>query len=162
MLFRSGLLPTTVVLFTPGQRIGQLSADGYLQPFWRLELYSRAAWLHQTSNDVQAHGTTTYLLQTRAQFKLLRRLDAAYEARWVNETTSDLGARHLGALELGVWISKDLRLGIGYTEQPWLNQSVGLFTNPGRGGPYVVLSSRFASLFDLLANGAPRSDGDRK
>jgi uncharacterized repeat protein (TIGR01451 family) len=132
----------------PGHRLGRLSADGYFQPARRLELYSRVALLRTDLGNLGS--ASTYLWQGRAQVAVFSRVDVAGELRWVDELASNTGGRLIDAGEIGFWVSRDLRVGGGYTSRPWTASGPTLETSTGRGGFYFVLSSRLSSLFDLF------------
>ena len=131
-----------------GNRVGRLSADVFFQPASRLELYSRVALLR---TDLGEAGTaSTYLWQTRAQYAILKRVDLSGEVRWVNSVGTGVHGAVIGAGELAYWIGSAFRVGVGYTTQPWAASGPVLEIRPGRGGFYLVLSSRLSSLFDLF------------
>ena len=132
----------------PGHRLGRLSADGYYQPARRLELYSRVALLRTDLGNLGS--ASTYLWQGRAQVAVFSRVDVAGELRWVDELASNTSGRLIEAGEIGFWVSRDLRVGGGYTSRPWTASGPTLETSTGRGGLYLVLSSRLSSLFDLF------------
>lgn len=151
--YGEGMSQVQVIQPDANQRLNRLSADGYLQVTSKLELYSRAAWL-RTGVPGQASTATTLLAQQRGQWRVGRRVDLAGEVRWANELSASGSARWIGAGEVGFWVIPDLRLGVGYTTQPWSEAGQSLPIRPGNGGWYFALSSPFSRMFDLLGRAA--------
>lgn len=80
---------------------------------------------------------------------MTRRLDIAAKVRFVKEAA--LGPRQtIGAVEFGAWLSRDFRVGVGYSSHGFSNPGSLLNSTASRGGTYLVLSSRLSSLFDLM------------
>jgi uncharacterized repeat protein (TIGR01451 family) len=91
------------------------SADGVFDFTARARLFARAALSFTTDAPagLPAVDTTTTLLQSRLEYRLGRRWDAAGEIRDVTLWQDHLRRRSLG-LEAGFWATPDLRVGCGY------------------------------------------------
>jgi hypothetical protein len=128
--------------------------DGYVLLRPGLESYTRwaAVQLPSTGGESRRHAT---FFQTRLQQRVTRRFDIAAEVRLVKEAA--LAPRQtIGAVEFGAWVSRDFRVGIGYSSHGFSNPSSLLNSTASRGGTYLVISSRLSSLFDLMG-GARRN-----
>jgi len=90
----------------------------------------------------------TYL-QGRLQKSLTHRFDIAGEARWVQESKMVRGALIIG-LEWGTWLTRDFRVGLGYSPSGFANPGALLNSTAARGGLYMVISSRLSGIFDLM------------
>jgi hypothetical protein len=130
----------------PG-RTDRLSADGLIQIGHGFEFYSRVAEA-RTSGLYGGSRLGTYL-QGRLQKSLSHRFDVAGEARWIRESVIAKGALITGA-EWGTWLTRDLRIGLGYSSRGFANPGALLNSTAARGGPYVVLSSKLSGIFDLM------------
>ncbi|HEX8143455.1 MAG TPA: SdrD B-like domain-containing protein [Pyrinomonadaceae bacterium] len=138
-----GLAPTR-------DRIDTLSTDAYIQATRALELYGRFA-LRLNANgqpDLPYASTLTYLAQARAQYRLMRRLDWAGEARYLIQPSSGT-SRSVYGTELGFWVLPDLRLGGGYNFT-MAGEPVGARLLPARRGFYFTVTSKLSNLFDLF------------
>jgi hypothetical protein len=132
-------------------RRDQLSADAYILVAPKLESYTRVAavWLPPISG--LSRDTATYL-QTRLQRSLTKRFDIAGEGRWVKESSAG-PIETIGAAEFGAWLTRDFRVGLGYTSRGFVNPGSMMNSTATRGGPYFVISSRLAAIFDLMGGG---------
>ncbi|HEV8337093.1 MAG TPA: hypothetical protein VGR67_11805 [Candidatus Polarisedimenticolia bacterium] len=92
-----------------------LSADGVFDLTPRARFFARAAlsFTTDTPAGLPSVDTTTTLLQSRLEYRLGRRWDAAGEIRDVTLWQDRLRRRSLG-LEAGFWATEDLRVGCGY------------------------------------------------
>lgn len=129
-----------------------LSADGFYQATGRLELYGRTALkLNGDGNSSLLYTSNlTMLFQSRAQYRLSRRVDIAAEGRYLYQPSSGSQQRWLGA-EAGFWVMPDLRLGVGYNFSK--AQEIYGFNNNSiynRNGFYFVISSKLSRLFNLF------------
>ena len=132
---------------TPG-RTDQLSMDGYVLLRPGLESYTRWAAVRLPAVGGRARGTATFF-QTRLQQSVTRRFDVAAEVRLVQEMA--LGPwQEIFAAEFGAWLSRDFRVGIGYSSRGFHNPGSMLNSTASRGGTFLVLSSRLSSIFDLM------------
>lgn len=130
----------------PRRRTGRLSTDGFYQPAERLELYTRLARI-DTPGLATVAPERTYVWQGRAQFRILSRIDVASEARHLSPMRG--AGLWIAAGETGIWISRDLRIGLGYASRPMIEPGHAVTIASGRAGAYIVFSTRLASLFDL-------------
>src|SRR4029450_13933471 len=93
--------------------------------------------------------------QVRFQQSLFRRFDIAGEARWIRESANVPGALVAGA-EFGSWLTRDFRIGLGYSAQGFANPGALLNSTAARGGVYLVISSRLSSIFDLIGESSQK------
>jgi uncharacterized repeat protein (TIGR01451 family) len=142
----TGGLTVPAGVTNPG-RTDRLSADGLIQIGHGFEFYSRVAEA-RTSGLYGGSRLGTYL-QGRLQKSLSHRFDVAGEARWIRESVIAKGALITGA-EWGTWLTRDLRIGLGYSSRGFANPGALLNSTAARGGPYVVLSSKLSGIFDLM------------
>ena len=134
----------------PG-RTDQLSMDGYALLRPGLESYTRSSAVRLPVVGGGTRGTATFF-QTRLQQSVTRRFDVAAEVRLVRETA--LGPwQEIFAAELGAWLSRDFRVGIGYSSCGFNTAGSMLNSTASRGGTFLVLSSRLSSMFDLMGRG---------
>lgn len=143
-------------------RSDTLAADGYVQATRALELYGRFA-LRLNANgqsDLAYASTLTYLTQARAQYRLMRRLDWAIEARYLMQPSSRT-MRSVYATELGFWALPDLRLGGGYNFTV-AGEPEGSRLLPTRRGFYFTVTSKLSNLFDLFgaSRATPQTTGE--
>ncbi|HEX8773328.1 MAG TPA: hypothetical protein VF735_06945 [Pyrinomonadaceae bacterium] len=137
-------------------RSDTLAADGYVQATRALELYGRFA-LRLNANgqsDLAYASTLTYLTQARAQYRLMRRLDWAIEARYLMQPSSRT-TRSVYATELGFWALPDLRLGGGYNFT-LAGEPEGSRLLPTKRGFYFTVTSKLSNLFDLFGTSSRR------
>jgi uncharacterized repeat protein (TIGR01451 family) len=143
----NGLAPTR-------QRADALSGDGFYQLTEDLELYGRLAAKVSADGDPRLAyvSTFTYMAQARAQYRLMKYLDFAAEARYLIQPASQTRHNSYGA-EVGFWVMPDLRLGGGYnfsnSSEPQ-GSSAFLNNDNNRRGFYFTISSKLFNLFDLF------------
>lgn len=121
-------------------------------PTWRWEFYGKYA-LRYTNSFVADDLTVSnaiHLAQGRVAYRLGYRWDVAGDVRWIGQT--DSGFNETGfALELGYYVTPDLRLGVGY--------SFGAVDDDGfegyrsDGGPYLAVNLKVNELLQRF--GAP-------
>jgi uncharacterized repeat protein (TIGR01451 family) len=139
----AGLAPTS-------DRVDTLAADGYYQATKRLDLYGRFALRFAANGQpsVPFVSTLTYLTQARAQYRLTTRVDWAGEMRLIMQPSSQT-RRSVYGTEIGLWVTPDLRLGLGYNftkaGEPGLDRVI-----PSKAGFYFTISSKLSNLFDLF------------
>lgn len=138
--------PTQMTSGDPLQRRTRLSADGYIRPFRRMEVFGRSAWVLTRSAETGIL-TGSQLLQGRAQVRVMKWVDVATELRTVRTAAS---GRVGAAGEAGVWVSPTLRVGVGYAQGPWSGTALRA-AHDRQGGAYVVFSSTLPSLFTLFS-----------
>jgi hypothetical protein len=123
------------------------AADGLIQIAHGFEFYSRVA--EARTPDLYGGSRLGTYLQGRLQKSLSRRFDIAGEARWIRESMIVRGALIMGA-EWGTSITRNFRVGLGYSSRGFANPGALLNSTAARGGPYVVISSKLSSIFDLM------------
>jgi len=128
-------------------RTDRLSADGLVEIKHGFEFYSRVA-AARTPGMYGGSRLGTYL-QGRLQKSLFYRFDIAGEARWVRESMRTRGALVTG-IEFGTWLTRDLRIGLGYSPSGFANPGALLNSTAARGGLYLAISSKLSSIFDLM------------
>ena len=97
------------------------------------------------------------LMQARIQQALTRRFDVALESRAIRESLAE-PFRSVTAGEAGIWLSRDFRVGLGYSNRGYSNPGSLLNATASRGGYYLVLSSRLSAIFDLMGSGAAKGN----
>jgi len=147
--FKSGNAPVPLNSVILGYT-SRLSTDGLVQIAQGLEFYSRVA-VAQTPGFYGDSRLGKYV-QGRLQKSLTKRFDIAGEARWVKESSLTSGALVTG-VEWGTWVTRDLRVGLGYSPSGFANPGALLNSTAARGGAYLVVSSRLSSIFDLMGDG---------
>jgi len=100
-------------------------------------------------NEVAGGYRLGTFVQSRLQKSLSRRFDIAGEARWVREFVHAPGAL-IPAVEWGTWVTRDLRIGLGYSPRGFANPGSLLNSTAARGGAYLVISSKLSAIFDLM------------
>jgi hypothetical protein len=135
-------------------RTDRLSIDGLLELGHGVELYSRLATVrvHEVAGGYRL-GT---FVQSRLQKSLSRRFDIAGEARWIRESV-DAPARWVPGVEWGTWVTRDLRIGLGYSPSGFANPGSLLNSTAARGGAYLVISSKLSGIFDLMGAGGDKA-----
>ena len=139
----AGIIPTR-------DRLDSLSTDGYDQLTKRLELYGHFA-LRLSANgqpDLPYVSSLSFLTQARAQYLLTRRIDWAFETRFLFQLSSGT-ARSTYATEAGFWVLPDLRLGGGYNFTA-AKEPAGAGVLPTRRGFYFTITSKLSNMFDLF------------
>lgn len=126
--------------------------EGIYAPTWRWEFYGKYALRY--SNAFVADDLTVsnaiHLAQGRVAYRLGYRWDVAGDVRWIGQTNSGFNETGL-ALELGYYVTPDLRLGVGY--------SFGAVDDDGfegyrsDGGPYLAVNLKVNELLQRF--GAP-------
>ena len=137
-----------------------LSADGYLQPARRLQLYSRVAFKLSGDGDqaLPYASALTLMTQGRALFQVSSAWEVGLEQRLMYQLST--GERRMTtAGELGYWLTPDLRVGAGYRFAGRELQWRGAGNDPKRGF-YFTISSKLSNLFDLFGTSKNGLAGD--
>lgn len=121
-------------------------------PTWRWEFYGKYALRYTNSfiADDLTVSNAIHLAQGRVAYRLGYRWDVAGDVRWIGQTDSGFNETGL-ALELGYYVTPDLRLGVGY--------SFGAVDDDGfegyrsDGGPYLAVNLKVNELLQRF--GAP-------
>src|SRR3989442_4687006 len=105
----AGILPASSSNATR-DRLDSLSTDGYDQLTKRLELYGHFALRFSANGQPELPfvSSLSFLTQARAQYLLTRRIDWAFETRFLFQPSSRT-ARSTYATEVGFWVLPDLR-----------------------------------------------------
>jgi len=131
-------------------RLDSLATDGYDQLTKRLELYGHFALRFSANGqpDLPYASSLSFLTQARAQYLLTRRIDWAFETRFLLQPSSRT-ARSTYATEAGFWVLPDLRMGGGYNFTS-AKEPAGAGVLPTRRGFYFTITSKLSNLFDLF------------
>ncbi|HMH45256.1 MAG TPA: hypothetical protein VK557_17350, partial [Pyrinomonadaceae bacterium] len=131
-------------------RLDSLSTDGYDQLTKRLELYGHFALRFSANGqpDLPYVSSLSFLTQARAQYLLTKRIDWAFETRFLVQPSSRT-ARATYATEVGFWVLPDLRLGGGYNFTA-AKEPAGAGVLPTRRGFYFTITSKLSNIFDLF------------
>ncbi|HEY0349203.1 MAG TPA: hypothetical protein VGC60_13720, partial [Pyrinomonadaceae bacterium] len=106
-------------------------------------------------------SSLSFLTQARAQYLLTKRIDWAFETRFLFQPSSRT-ARVTYATEAGFWVLPDLRLGGGYNFTA-AKEPAGAGVMPTRRGFYFRITSKLSNLFDLFGTAkAGLADSDNK
>ncbi|WP_346292025.1 TonB-dependent receptor [Sphaerothrix gracilis] len=131
-----------------------LSAEAIYAPNWQWELYGKYAFRSSSTSIGGAVGdvivdefsstNTVHLAQMRATYRFGYAWDLTGEARWLTTGSySEFG----GALELGHYVTPDLRLYGGYSFGGAYDRD---FSGSDRSasGPYIGITAKLNNLFD--------------
>ena len=131
-------------------RLDSLSTDAYDQLTKRLELYGHFALRFSANGQPELPyvSSLSFLTQARAQYLVTKRIDWAFETRFIFQPSSRT-ARSTYATEVGFWVLPDLRLGGGYNFTS-AKEPAGTEVLPTRRGFYFTITSKLSNLFDLF------------
>jgi hypothetical protein len=90
--------------------------EGIYAPNWQWEFYTKYAFRvnNATLAEDFSYSSTIQLAQFRATYRFAYRWDVLGEVRWITQPSAGYSETGL-ALELGYYLSPDLRLGLGYS-----------------------------------------------
>jgi hypothetical protein len=90
--------------------------EGIYAPNWQWEFYTKYAFRVNNATLAEDFSTssTIQLAQFRATYRFAYRWDVLGEVRWITQPSAGYSETGL-ALELGYYLSPDLRLGLGYS-----------------------------------------------
>lgn len=129
-----------------------ISVDGFHQTTRRLELYGRFAlkFSGDGNTELPYANNLTYLLQSRANYRLTRFFDVAGEGRYLYQPSSGSLKQWFG-VETGFWATPDVRIGGGYNFSQ-SKEPIGFTDNSifNKKGFYFVLSTKVSNLFNLF------------
>jgi len=125
-----------------------LAMEGIYAPNWQWEFYGKYALRYNQGNVVDdvSFSNTLHLAQLRASYQFAYQWDVLGEVRWIGQPAtsySELGF----ALELGYYLTPDLRLGVGYS---FGSANDGSFAGSGyrsASGPYLGIALKVNELF---------------
>ena len=144
---------TTPDTITFGEESGStdhtFSLEGIVAPSWQWELYGKYAFRLSETTAAQDFSTTNFinLGQFRATYRFAYRWDVTGEFRLISQSEADYfetGA----ALELGYYLTPELRLGLGYSFGRANDDSFGGNGSRTANGPFFGVSFKVNELFD--------------
>jgi hypothetical protein len=123
-----------------------VAAEAIYAPSWRWEFYGKGALRNATTYTARNSNNpaTVYLSQLRASYRLGYRMDLAVEGRWIGQTSvgySEVGA----ALEVGYYLTPDLRIGVGYSFGGVDDRDFTGYRS--KDGPYLSVNFKVNELF---------------
>jgi hypothetical protein len=126
-----------------------LAMEGIYAPNWQWEFYGKYALRYNQGNVAEDVGfsNTLHLAQLRASYQFAYRWDVLAETRWIGQPATSFSEVGF-ALELGYYLTPDLRLGAGYS---FGSANDGSFAGSGyrsASGPYIGVSLKVNELFN--------------
>ncbi|HEY9735232.1 MAG TPA: TonB-dependent receptor, partial [Trichocoleus sp.] len=144
------LTPNSILLGSPSSASDHtLAMEAIYAPNWQWEFYGKYALRHgQTSlNNTLSVSNTIHLAQLRAAYRFAYQWDVLGEVRWIGQPGaqySEVGT----SLELGYYLTPDLRFGVGYS---FGSANDGSFAGSGyrsASGPYLGISLKVNELLN--------------
>jgi hypothetical protein len=139
------LLPTSILTNVgTGSTDSTLAVEGIYAPNWQWEFAGKYAIRTATSylDESLTAGSTIGITQLRATYRLGYNWDLTGDVRWLHQfdpSSSEMGA----ALELGYYLTPDLRLSGGYS----LGAAADPNTSRSAQGAYIGLNVKINELF---------------
>lgn len=126
-----------------------LSMEGIYAPNWRWELYGKYAFRISDADLAQdlEFSNSIHLMQLRAAYRFAFRWDVLGEIRYITQPAAnfnEMGA----ALELGYYLTPDLRIGVGYSFGRADNDGFGGGGTRSAGGPYLGIQLKVNELLN--------------
>ena len=141
-----GTSPDSILVGTGSESVDHVFAfEGIYAPSWRWEFYGKYAMRHTTSylaDDFRTRNTI-HLAQGRAAYRLGYRWDVAGDIRWLGQTNTNFEEIGL-ALELGYYVTPDLRVGVGYSFGGVDDRDFTGYRSDG--GPYLAINFKVNEL----------------
>lgn len=126
-----------------------LALEGIYAPNWQWELYGKYAMRYNqgTVADDVSFSNTIHLAQLRASYQFAYQWDVLGEVRWIGQPTTSFNEVGF-ALELGYYLTPDLRLGVGYSFGSANDNSFAGSGYRSASGPYLGVSLKVNELFN--------------
>jgi len=123
-----------------------VSVEGIYAPSWRWEFYSKFAMRYSKTDLSQdfSNSSTVYLGQTRAAYRLGYRVDLAVEGRTIQQPSANF-TEWGWALETGIYVTPDLRVGVGYSFGSVDDEDFSGYRSSD--GPYLNITVKVNDLF---------------
>ncbi|PSN18463.1 hypothetical protein C7271_12395 [filamentous cyanobacterium CCP5] len=143
--------PLTLLQSVSGESYDHtLAMEGIYAPNWQWEFYGKYAMRYgNTSLDDFSFGNFIHLGQLRASYRFAYHWDVLGEVRLISQPAAsytEVGT----ALEVGYYLTPDLRLGVGYSFGSANDGSFGGSGYRSASGPYLGVSMKINQLFDGL------------
>lgn len=126
-----------------------LSMEGIYAPNWRWELYGKYAFRISSADLAQdfEFSNSIHLMQLRAAYRFAYRWDVLGEVRYITQPAANFN--EIGsALELGYYLTPDLRIGVGYSFGRADNDGFGGGGTRSAGGPYLGIQLKVNELLN--------------
>jgi len=130
-----------------------LSLEGIYAPNWQWEFYGKYAMRYSNTTIGGSFGddfffdNAIHLAQLRASYRFAFHWDILGEVRWIGQPAANFN--EIGtAVELGYYLTPDLRIGVGYSFGRADDDSFGGSGARSAGGPYLGISMKVNQLFD--------------
>ncbi|NEP11957.1 MAG: hypothetical protein F6K14_17465 [Symploca sp. SIO2C1] len=123
-----------------------VSVEGIYAPSWRWEFYNKFAMRYSKTDLAQnfSNSSTVYLGQMRAAYRLGYRVDLALEGRTIQQPSANF-TEWGWALETGIYVTPDLRVGIGYSFGSVDDEDFSGYRSSD--GPYLNITVKVNDLF---------------
>ncbi|HEY9763828.1 MAG TPA: TonB-dependent receptor [Trichocoleus sp.] len=126
-----------------------LALEGIYAPNWQWEFYGKYAFRYGQTDLANNLGVSSaiHLAQLRAAYRFAYQWDILGEARWIGQPSASYSEVGL-AMELGYYLTPDLRLGVGYS---FGSANDGSFAGSGyrsASGPYLGITLKVNELLN--------------
>lgn len=123
--------------------------EGIYAPSWQWEFYTKYAFRvnNATLADDFSYSSTIQLAQFRTTYRFAYRWDVLGEVRWITQPSASYSEMGL-ALELGYYLTPDLRLGLGYSFGSVSSDGFGGSGYRSAGGLYLGVQIKVNELLD--------------
>lgn len=140
-----------------------LALEGIYAPNWRWELYGKYAFRISNADLAEdlEFSNSIHLMQLRAAYRFAYRWDVLGELRFITQPAA--GYNEIGsAIELGYYLTPDLRVGVGYSFGRADSDGFGGGGTRSAGGPYLGVQFKVNELINGfgLQQVAPRQQED--
>lgn len=126
-----------------------LAAEGIYAPSWQWEFYGKYAMRFSEANLARnlSVSNAIHLVQFRAAYHFAYQWDILGEVRWITQPAASYSETGF-ALELGYYMTPDLRLGVGYSFGSANDSSFGGSGYRSASGPYLGVTLKVNELFN--------------
>ena len=126
-----------------------LALEAIYAPNWRWEFYGKYAFRISNANLAEdlEFSNSIHLMQLRAAYRFAYRWDVLGEIRYITQPAANYN--EIGsAIELGYYLTPDLRLGVGYSFGRANNDGFGGDGTRSAGGPYLGVQFKVNELIN--------------
>lgn len=126
-----------------------LALEGIYAPNWQWEFYGKYAFRLNDVNvaDDLSVSSTIHLAQFRAAYRFAYQWDVLGEVRWIGQPSTNYSELGL-ALELGYYLTPDLRIGAGYSFGSANDTSFAGSGYRSASGPYIGVTLKVNELLN--------------